>query len=241
MRPDSFQGVTYEAIHSKWAPLFKSILQFTRSLTAKVVQDAIIVKNLSVSEKRLLSQNLLAAFSDLLKKLRNAQRPSHVQRNLPRPEGVYAMIFEGLLEPEAELGSCSESEVEVVQTSDTSFNLLDLQSVPSADPPQPLIPAEPAVEVQSSQEAAINYRLLPSWWDSEAEKMAVQVPGSTAVVHGEVEPGPDGFLLVTWPDGSRQDTEVSNLAIAVAKEKKKAVLKRPAAAKSAATAAKSID
>ena len=241
MRPDSFQGVTYEAIHSKWAPLFKSILQFTRSLTAKVVQDAIIVKNLSVSEKRLLSQNLLAAFSDLLKKLRNAQRPSHVQRNLPRPEGVYAMIFEGLLEPEAELGSCSESEVEVVQTSDAPFNLLDLQSVPSADPPQPLIPAEPAVEVQSSQEAAINYRLLPSWWDSEAEKMAVQVPGSTAVVHGEVEPGPDGFLLVTWPDGSRQDTEVSNLAIAVATEKKKAVLKRPAAAKSAATAAKSID
>ena len=52
------------------------------------------------------------------------------------------------------------------------------------------------------------------------KKMAVQVPGSTSQCYGDVVAGPDGFLIVTWPDGTKQDSEVSNLAVAVAKEEK---------------------
>ena len=67
------------------------------------------------------------------------------------------------------------------------------------------------------------------------KKMAVQVPGSTSKCYGDVTAGPDGYLIVTWPDGTKQNSEVSNLAVVVAKEESvKKVLKRPAAAKQAA-------
>ena len=64
--------------------------------------------------------------------------------------------------------------------------------------------------------------------------MAVQVPGSSnKPAYGSVVAGPNGFLIVTWPDGTKQETEVSNLAltVAAAEKNKPAVLKRPAAAK----------
>ena len=78
-----------------------------------------------------------------------------------------------------------------------------------------------------------NYASLPSWFNSKERKMQLEwPPGNT--VFGEVQPGPRGYLMVQWPDGSVYESDISNLALSaqieVMKKPAAAVRKRPAAA-----------
>lgn len=225
LKPDSFQAVNVCTVHSHFAALFKTLLAITRALTWKTVAAALPAPKLSSEQKRVVAKSLCNAFSDLLLKERNFRRKGIV----PRPAAVYEMIFE----ESQQRGHDSDDEeprdllsrsytISDGEESESPVNLLEMPASSSdAVAPQPLIPA--AQQIDSSQEApaAVDYTSLPHWWDSAEEKFAVQLPGSGKKVYGECAPGPTGNLIVTWPDGTTQQTEVSNLATVVAKEEKK--------------------
>ena len=69
------------------------------------------------------------------------------------------------------------------------------------------------------------YASMPSWFNGKELKMQLEWPPGNAVF-GDVEVGPRGYLMVTWPDGSIYETDISNLALSAGHE----VMKKPAAA-----------
>ncbi len=67
---------------------------------------------------------------------------------------------------------------------------------------------------------------LKAWWDAAAQTMVRGYPDGS-VTAAVMEAGPSGFAVAVWPSGSRTETSVPNLDIAV---QPAAICKRPAAA-----------
>ena len=262
LKAGSFQAVNVCTVHSEHAALFKTLLGLTRVLNSKLVAQALPTNKLTSEQKQIVSKSMCHAFSDLLTKQRNFQRHGYV----PRPAGIYDVIFAGCKRDSRYLYDDEEaSDAEAVEAdsraeaprnllqrhcsisdAEEPVNLLELGGSSAPSTAQSLL-GEPlqSLEIQSSQEV-VDYHLLPHWWDGREEKMAVQVPGCSLPTYGSVATGHAGFLIVTWPDGTKQNTEVSNLALAVAAETKNKAshtfLKRPAAApKKAAVRAPGLD
>ena len=261
LKAGSFQAVNVCTVHSQHAALFKTLLELTRVLNSKLVAQALPTNKLTSEQKQIVSKSMCHAFSDLLTKQRNFQRHGYV----PRPAGIYDLIFADCKRDSQYLSDDEEaSDAEAVEAdraeaprnllqrhcsisdAEEPVNLLELGGSSAPSTAQSLL-GEPlqSLEIQSSQEV-VDYHLLPHWWDGREEKMAVQVPGCSLPTYGSVATGHAGFLIVTWPDGTKQNTEVSNLALAVAAETKNKAshtfLKRPAAApKKAAVRAPGLD
>jgi chemotaxis protein histidine kinase CheA len=256
LEPDSFSSSCLTSVHSRYAVFFKALLACTRALKEQVVKDA-LPQRFSAQQRRTCAKNLGAAFSDLLLKARNYIRKGRV----PKPAGVYEDIFaqlEASSETQAASDECPVSQnTEVIADASPPEPELEL-AVDS--PPRPLYaleaverPAELArqssvTEVLSSQECQqeenndFDYTSLPSWWDANRRQMAVQVPGGHELRYANVTPGPRGFLLAKWPDGTEQETEVSNIVARLVDEKlpgsPSKPLKRPAAAAAGTSAVK---
>ena len=263
---ESFAGACYAAVHAKHSTFFKALLSVTRALTRDVAVDALPAR-LDKDTEKMIASDICNAFSDLLAKHRSFLRKGAIPKAQP---AVYEDIFStGLLTLEKTLDvqassaaraspqsspECGSEELECLDSSSSEAPGTGEPEVPSFLLGAPLPAASAAVSViESSQESCVaveaaanqvSYSALPAWWDSSAKKMRLQMPHSGNTVFGEVEPGPNGFLMVTWPDGSSQETEISNLAAAVQAGpvmKRPAARKRPAAAASAAASAEASD
>ena len=245
LTPDTFAGTCLASVHEKHASFFKALVDNTRALNMKTVIAA-CPDRFSAGDKKVLQGHLQTALSDLLLEKRNQHRST--PRTRLRPNGVYDLIFgasadepaapaEGDLPAAVDLVSEEESPEEGADPL-AAHNLLDAALAAQLNEPAAL------QEIESSQETlhlggagerkpAVDFTRLPSWWDSAARKMRLEVPGSGDVVFGEVVPGPQGYLMVTWPGCQPVETQISSLAMSISAQKSQeqgSVKKKPAAA-----------
>ena len=264
LHPMSFSNVdgVWDTVHATHAPFFTALLRETPALNEKVVQDALPQKKFSKAQRMACSKHLCAAFSDLLAKRRNRRRYKGEAR-----KDIYRIIFAEDLAEDSAVSPAKGTEVEQVNAFNTpprkricrksSFNEMvcvpeSAGTVLSSNSPASRV----AMQVDSPagaegkelvsfgralQPAAekIEFAALPSWWDAQARGMRVLVPHSADAVLSKAVAGPNGFILAEWPDGTVQETSVSNLALSAPSaeqiaeqiaEQRAATKKRPGAA-----------
>ena len=269
LNPLSFSSSAgWEAVHNKYCSFFALLLEKTRSLNKDCCKLA-LPERFSKSQKEACAGHLVAAFSDLLRKQRNHQRYSTEPRKsvyrvlfkVPQkekeqepPQTPPRRLKRKTSWPPVDLQS--ELAVEVVADGTPAEEIVSSPgTVASSNANEPAAAVEliaysktlansgaaaPVSPVQGT-EVAVPFNELPAWWDSRELKMCTLCPRTGNKVFGEVALGAKGFLDCTWPDGSRLQTSVSNLALAMSADGpqeatevlqagKPAALKRPAAA-----------
>ena len=265
LHPMSFSNVdgVWDTVHATHAPFFTALLRETPALNEKVVQDALPQKKFSKAQKMACSKHLCAAFSDLLAKRRNRRRYKGEAR-----KDIYRIIFAEDLAEDSAVSPAKGTEVEQVNAFNTpprkrisrKSSFSEMVCVPesagtvlSSNSPGSRVAMQlgspEATELVSYGQALqqqqrpaaekIDFAALPSWWDSEARGMRVLVPNSADTVLSKAVAGPNGFILAEWPDGTVQETSVSNLALSAPSaeqiaeqiaEQRAATKKRPEAA-----------
>ena len=272
----TFAGVDPADVHSRHRNFFKALMQHTRALSKFVVKPA-LPSSMSVGQKEVVAGQLMAAFSDLLRKDRHGTRASETYEevlNVTDKKKAWTtksqlsacsdLVEQSSQEPFQNLvipaSPAKAGDPEEVESSQESMQTLDSFSPDSDEIHEALrdektddehrkqfleragsSPTEvrtslveviahvsPDTGVASAAASAPKYSSLPSWFNSRALKMQLEWPLGNQVL-GDVAVGPRGFLMVTWPDGSIYESEISNLALSVPPEEPK-VLKKPAAA-----------
>ena len=250
-----------EAVHSLHCTFFSFLLKRADALSQEVVQQALPDRFTKV-QKRTCATHLCVAYSDLLQKKRNRKRytgearksvykilfaedapASAVEppstppsRRLRRKSSWPPLEWE--MDVAGQTGAAAESVQSSPATVASSTGAVAQQSVAVdlLSYSKSLTSLAPVSPVKGMRASAGSFVELPSWWDSKEKKMCLLCPASGEKVYGEVEAGTTGYLVCTWPDGSKQTTSVSNLAkTALTAEEARAqaaavVLKKPAAA-----------
>lgn len=195
----TFAGTCVESVHKNNVVFFAALLSHTHRLNLQTVKAALqtISPGMSPFQKQQIAKLLTTSLSQLNRKRANAKNGT----KLPQ---FYNKIFgqERGPKPKADLAERNVSKsIPVFEKSGGA----ELHGLPIADN---------AELIGSSQES--NKRLqkdMPSWWNTAKLQMESQEALSQAPIFANMECGGSGYLLAHWPDGSSEQTDVSNMAL----------------------------